>query len=144
MILLIINSYLFYERISYLKVYYWSNQGSDPSFTQKNRRRLSLLQKVVFLPTPQFYVHFRWMLMEMVGLHVYSMLDTKVLVLNHCDCSKTAFRFRLQKMFYYAEQQEVKNKGAFPSHMTELLLLEVVYSKSYFNAQLLCGMKQRF
>lgn len=144
MILLIINSYLFYERISYLKIYYWSNQDQI-LLSLRNRRRLSLLQKVVFLPTPQFCIHFRWMLMEMVGLHVYSILDTKVLlVLNHCDCSKTAFRFRLQKMFYYAEQQEVKNKGAFPSHMTELLLLEVVYSKSYFNAQLLCGMKQRF
>lgn len=103
MILLIINSYLFYERISYLKIYYWSNQDQI-LLSLRNRRRLSLLQKVVFLPTPQFYVHFRWMLMEMVGLHVNSMLDTKVLVLNHCDCSKTAFRFRLQKMFYYAEQ----------------------------------------
>lgn len=40
--------------------------------------------------------------MEMVGLHVYSILDTNILVVDHCDCSKTAFRW--QKMLCYAEK----------------------------------------
>lgn len=99
--------------------------------------------KMDFLPTLQFYMYFHWIAMEMVGLHVYGMLDANILlVLDHCDCSKTAFR--LQKMLCYAKQQEGKNKRAFPSHMTVFLLLEVLYSRSYFNAQLLCGMKYRF
>lgn len=42
-------------------------------------------------------------MMEMVGLHVYSKLDTKILhVLDRCNYSVTAFR--LQKMLCYVEQ----------------------------------------
>lgn len=68
--------------------------------------------------------------MEITGLHVYSMNDTKLhLVLDHCDCSKTAFRS--QKMLCYSEQQELKNNRAFPSQMTVFLLLEAVYSEPY-------------
>lgn len=68
----------------------------------RNRRKPLFAAMTTFLPTLQFYMCLHWIMMEMVGLHVFSMLDTNILVLDHWDCSKTAFR--LQKMLCHAEQ----------------------------------------
>lgn len=133
------SNYLSYESISNQKIHYWSNQESNHflSLTEDGH---------YYCKHGASHRHFSFkriftgIMMEITGLRVYSMNDTKLLlVLDHCDWSKTAFISH--KMLRYSGQQELKNKRAFPSQMTAFLLLEVVYSKPYFNEYLLCRMK---
>lgn len=141
MILLITTHYLLYKSISNQKIHYWSSSESNPSQSVTEDGRHCCRNWASYRHFSFTHV-FTGIMVEIIGLRVYSMNDTKLLLVQgHCDCSKTAFRS--QKMCYL-EQSELKNRRAFPSQMAVFLLLEVTYPKPSSNAQVLCGMRCRF